>query len=757
MRILFTVTLFLSSALLFLIEPMIAKMILPRFGGSPSVWNTSLLFFQIALLAGYGYAHIATKWLGPRVQALTHILVLLLPLLVLPFAVPGGVESGSANPAPLVLFVLMITVGLPFLVVSAGAPLLQRWFAATDDPHAHDPYFLYSASNLGSMLALLAYPFVIEPRFRLSEQSRLWTYGFGGLVLLMAICAFALWSHRGRGEPIHEAPPTMPPEVEEGDAPADNDEIDLKRRVLWVALSFCPSSLLMGVTTYLTSNIAPIPLLWVVPLALYLLTFIVAFARKQVISSKLIGRILPILIVPLAFTMILESSQQSIIFYLILLHLIVFFATSLMCHTELAGSRPTPVRLTEFFFYVSLGGVLGGVFNALIAPTVFNSFFEYPLVLAAACAFRPKAAGWKIARLDWVYPFGVAIVAMATALLLKPMDLESHVKSGIMIGVPLVLAFFAVDRALRFAGSLLAVFLMCSIMQVGVAGHIIEAKRSFFGVHRVEQYENSNGRFRDLIHGNTLHGLENFGKLNHSPELAGVFDNFRDEPTPLTYYYPTGPIGQVFKHLGPSRRSIALVGLGIGSMAAYGRTGQQMTYYEIDPDVVTLARDSGLFDFVSSCKAQLRIKLGDARLELVKAPNASYDLIVLDAFSSDAIPMHLLTREALETYLAKLMPGGIIAYHISNRYLDLRPVLGNEAAALGLRAWMDEDDEVDNTKGKSASIWVIMARNDADFGDLLIHNAAWSEVDADRRAPVWTDDYSNLAGALKGRKATEGE
>lgn len=756
MRILFTITLFVSSVLLFLIEPMIAKMILPRFGGSPGVWNTSLLFFQAALLCGYGYAHLATKWLGPRVQALTHIIVLLLPLLVLPFALPAGIQAASANPAPLVLLILAIAVGAPFLVVSAGAPLLQRWFAATSDPHAKDPYFLYSASNLGSMIALLAYPLFIEPSFRLSEQARFWCYGYYGLVGLMAICAGMLWLNRGslaESASIHEAPAMMPPSADPDSA--TQEEITWKRRLLWIALAFCPSSLLLGVTTYLTSNIAPIPLLWVIPLAIYLLTFIIAFAKRQVIPTAMLSRILPLLVIPLAFTMALESSDPRIILYLVLLHLLVFFVASLLCHSRLAEDRPKAEHLTEFFFYVSLGGVLGGVFNALIAPTLFNSYFEYPLVLAAACYFRPRPEMSKAGRMDWMYPLGYAVVAVALILIVKAaMPEPTQLRSGIMIGIPLVLVFFSTDRPTSFAACLALFFGITSLTQVAVQGHIIAARRSFFGVHRVEEYHNSYGTFHQLAHGNTIHGRENLDEevhktLDKEAKAAVAL-------TPLTYYYPSGPIGQVFLSLGPSRRNVALVGLGVGSLAAYGTPDQNYTYYEIDPDVVELASDPKLFRFVTECRAHLKMDIGDARLELAKAPASSYDLIVLDAFSSDSIPVHLLTKDAVEMYLDKLQPGGVLAFHISNQYLDLKPVLGNVAASLNLKAWVEEDQDLDGgsgkidaDKGKTASVWVVMARKESDFGQLRKHDPGWGPLEADSQYPVWTDDYSNVVTLLR--------
>jgi SAM-dependent methyltransferase len=732
-RILFTVTLFLSSALLFLVQPMIAKMILPRFGGSPGVWNTSMLFFQAALLLGYGYAHLATKYLGPRVQAAIHMAVLLLPLLFMPFALPSGIETGSGNPAPLVLLILSISVGVPFLVNSAGAPLLQRWFAATDDPHAHDPYFLYSGSNLGSMLALLAYPLVVEPRLRLTEQARVWMYGYIGMAVLMAACAAATWLRRGSDPKLHESPATMPADYGEGEP--GSVEVDWKQRALWIALAFCPSSLMLGVTTYLTSNIAPVPLLWVIPLALYLLTFIMAFAKKQLISSRILGRVLPLLVVPLALIIVLEASDPRILIPLVIFHLLVFFVVSLMCHTELTQHRPKASHLTEFYFFVSVGGVLGGVFNALLAPALFNSFLEYPLVLAFACAFRPRPSELKPNRMDWIYPVSFAVAAAALVALGKAVTPEpGPIRTAITIGVPLILVFITADRPVRFAASLFALFVVLPLMQVAVAGKIVASKRSFFGVHRVEEYRNRFGLFRSLSHGNTEHGKENFG------ELAG---------TPLTYYYPSGPIGGIFRSIAPAKRDVALVGLGIGSLAAYGRPGQNFTYYEIDPDVVAIAKDPKLFTFLGTTKANLKVTVGDARIELAKASDASYGLIVLDAFSSDSIPIHLLTREAIAMYLRKLKPGGVLAFHISNRYLDLAPLLGNEAQSLGLVAWINEDMDVEAEKGKFASTWVAMARSASDFDGLRRVDPAWIPLQGNPALPVWTDDYSNIVSLLK--------
>jgi hypothetical protein len=726
-RILFTITLFVSSALLFLVQPMIAKMILPRFGGSPGVWNAAMLFFQGALLLGYGYAHVATKWLGPKVQAGFHILVLLLPLAVLPIGLPADIApSGSESPGPLVLYLLAVSVGLPFLVVSAGAPLLQRWFAATGDEHAKDPYFLYSASNLGSLLALLAYPAYFEARFTLGEQTRIWMFGYIVLVGLMGCCAVALWAAHRKPVEIHEAPVELPPE----DAGAET-EVDWKLRLRWIALAFCPSSILLGVTTFLTSNVTPMPLLWVVPLALYLVTFIVAFAKRRALSPALLSRITPIVLVPLGMMIILEASQPSLMIPLAIFHLFVFFIVALLCHSLLADARPGAQRLTEFYFFVSLGGVLGGLFNAIVAPSLFNGYYEYPIVLAAACLFR-LAKDRSIRRSDHLYVLGVIVISTVAVLFAKAIIPQpTQIRTAMAIGVPLVCVFLGSDRPYRFAASFLGVYATMMVLQIAMAGRIVEAKRSFFGLHRVERFSFNGEEYYNLIHGNTVHGRE----------------SLRRRGVPLTYYHHDGPIGRFLESVGLRFRREALVGLGVGSLAAYGKPGQQITFYEIDPDVVEIARDSGLFSFVRNSKAQVQFEIGDARLRLTRAPDFAYDLILLDAFSSDSIPVHLITKEALALYTRKLAPHGFIAFHISNRYLDLEPVLAEQAKAAGLLARVNEDIYT-SADGKFASTWVIMFRSKEDLGPLM-KDAAWSPLEEEEGFPLWTDDYSNILGALR--------
>jgi len=735
---LFTVTIFLSASLLFLVQPMVAKMILPSFGGAPAVWNAAMVFFQGALLAGYGYAHLSTKWLGIRTQQVFHVGLLVACLLLLPVAMrPGYNPAETGLPMSFALLALLgVLIGLPFFAVSAGAPLIQRWFAETGHPRAKDPYFLYAASNLGSMLALLAYPFVLEPRMRLAQQSELWLNGFRVLLALMALCALAsyVWrrSHPAEGgsDEAAGAPPSeRPSELEMG------PPIPWARRGKWVLLAAIPSSLMLGVTTYLTTNVTPMPLLWVVPLAIYLLTFVSAFSRVR-LPADFVGRFAALFLAPMAIVIVQESSDP--IELMAIIHLTVFTLAALYCHTRIADDRPPAGRLTEFYFWLALGGVVGGAFNGLLAPVAFNTLAEYPLAYVLLLAIRPGRPGQERPRLwDFLYPafvagatIGAVHLAEATHKALPNFEL------GIKMGLPCLLAFVAVDRPLRYALSLGAFFLVSGFLHTALSGKIPLTDRSFFGVHRVLDSDNFN--WRSLLHGNTIHGRQFL-----DPGRQGE---------PLTYYSRKGPIGQILEAMNDAGRvqSVAMVGLGVGSITAYARPGQRYVVYEIDPLVVSIARESGLFTFLRDARSTPEIVLGDARLSLAKAPSESYDVIVLDAFSSDAIPVHLLTREAIELYLHKLRPGGVLAFHVSNRYLDLTQPLAYAARDLGLagvRQYHVVADEDESQSGATDSHWLLLARNRSDipFGET---DARWQPLMARRPGHAWTDDFSDIVGAF---------
>lgn len=689
---------------------MVAKMILPRFGGSPAVWTTSMLFFQVLLLLGYLYAHASTKWLGPKRQAIVHIVLLAVAALLTKLVLPTSTNIDSNQGQ--VLLVLAIMVGAPFFVLSAGAPLIQRWFGQTADPAAKDPYFLYSASNLGSMIALIAYPFLIEPNFPLGRQGSLWTYAFIGLIALMAVCAFLLQKQK-----------PLETEVSAEDAkPITNQD-----RVRWLLLAAVPSSLLLGVTNYMSTNIAPMPLLWIVPLALYLLTFIVAFARKQLVKPGTWARILPIAVTPLALAMILEATEP--ISVLIGMHLIVFVVAALMCHTRLVETRPGSANLTEFYVWLSVGGAVGGLFNAIVAPTVFSSLAEYPIALVAACLLRPILQKQNY-KFDFIFAIGMFLFTVSIAMIAKQMGMPpSQARTGMIIGLPAILCFLMVDRPARYALMLGGLFLGSNLMQTNSAGVVAYTGRSFFGVHRVVFLDNN--RFHELVHGNTTHGMQ----------------DMQNPSEPKTYYTRNGPIGEIFESY-PGLPHVAMVGMGVGSCAAYGVEGQRMTYFEIDPIVDEIAKNPKYFTYLRDTKADLDVVLGDARLTLERQ-SGPYNLIVLDAFSSDSIPIHLLTSEAMAMYVSKLTPEGFISVHISNRYLDLEPILAKVAQSLNMTAYVREDAPTDEetSLGKRPSRWMILTRS-PDHISKIIDRSFWTESDAHASTPLWTDDYSNILSAF---------
>jgi hypothetical protein len=746
MYMLFAMTLFLGAALLFWIEPMFAKMVLPLLGGSPAVWNTCAVFFQAAVLAGYAYAHVAPARLGMRRHAALHLGLLLLPLLILPVAVPGSwYPPLGVNPIPWLLSVLFVAVGLPFFMVATTAPLLQTWFTRSGHPAARDPYFLYAASNLGGLVGLLSYPLLLEPNWSLTTHSRIWTLGYGTLVLLTLACAVVLWrSPRDEGEPGGEGcqvqnAPVVP--------------IGWGRKARWLALAFVPSSLMLSVTTYLTTDIAAIPLLWVVPLALYLLTFIAAFARRPPLPHRFVVRTMPMVVLLVA--LLLFSGVTGPTWLLLPLHFVGLGVVALACHGELARDRPAARQLTAFYLWLSLGGVLGGLFNALAAPLLFPGVAEYPMVLALAALLlpaqqeqssindssNPKIADcnepFLMARADLLFPLGLGLLTAVLIVGANALPLPPGAASvGAMFAVPAVICYSFRDRPLRFGLGLGALFL-AGLLDNSVHGRVEHRQRSFFGVHRITIDEA--GTHRLLFHGNTVHGCQNL-----DPARRGE---------PLTYYHRTGPIGVLFQELEQSHHplhEVAVVGLGAGSLAAYGRPGQHWTFYEIDPAVVDLSRDSGYFTFLRDSAASLDFVLGDARLRLAQGEERRYGLIVIDAFGSDATPVHLLTREALRVYLARLGEDGILAFHISNRYVNLRPVLAELAhdANLTCLAWEDTPVSASAEKeGKYPSSWVVMSRSSATLSTLQ-HRTPWSEL---RRAPgqtVWTDDFADLLRQL---------
>lgn len=766
MLALFVITLFLGSSLLFLVQPMFAKMVLPLLGGTPAVWNTCMVFFQAALLGGYLYAHLSTKWLGVRKQALLHIVVLLVPLIVLPLAVPEGWSPPSeGNPIWWLLLLLTVAIGLPFFVVSSSAPLLQKWFSATGHHSAHDPYFLYAASNLGSMLALLAYPVLVEPTLKLGEQSAWWSWGYGGLVVMTSLCVVALWmAKRGAKDELPGSAPVAPKETTIVDGP-----LTWSRRLKWIALAAVPSSLMLGVTTYITTDIAVVPLLWIIPLALYLLTFILVFARRKIFSHRWMARIFPIAVIILLLVLLSEATRPVTL--IVAGHLLAFFLAAMVCHGELARDRPPASHLTEFYLLMSVGGVLGGIFNALLAPALFISIAEYPIALVAACLLSPQyrlmfATSPEVSKkdvilriskrlADYIYPLLLGAAAIGLVLLANYIGgrriLSDPERLALIGGAPALLCFLFSERPIRF-GLSIGVVLFAGTLSTANHGQVFEAYRSFFAVHRVtrnyiwRELDQSWEGFNLLYHGTTLHGRQLIDFQTKKPTRSDMA---------LAYYHRKGPIGQVFEaYQGEGRfQNVGVVGLGGGGLLAYAQEGQRFTCFEIDPVVAKLANRKDIFTFLSDARgrgAEVEIILGDARLTLADIEDHSLDLLVLDAFSSDSIPVHLLTKEALKLYLTKLAEGGVIAFHISNRYLDLDPVMANLAAETGIQCFIQHDVAISHEEMimeyRLQSTWAIMARNTRDFAPLDIPKmgSPWIAAEPDPSKRVWTDDYSNI-------------
>jgi hypothetical protein len=727
---LYAATLFASALLLFVVQPMFAKMVLPRLGGAPAVWSVAMVFFQAALLVGYGYAHLLSRTLPPGRAALVHLIALAAAAATLPIGIAAGL---GAPPATGVAFWLVglfaASIGLPFVVLSGSAPLLQHWFAASGHRQAANPYVLYAASNLGSFTALLCYPFVIEPLLPLGAQARVWSLAFAALALLVATAGILVArSHMAAGRivTVADAPPS----------PAD--------RMRWTALAAVPSGLVVAVTSFITTDIAAAPLLWVIPLAMYLATFVAVFRERPWLDHAAVVRLAPTAVAPVAVTLlgIINPYWLAAIGF----NLLTFAVLALACHGELYRRRPAAAHLTEFYLWISLGGAVGGAFAGLIAPYLFNNVYEYPLLIAAALLALPGAfSGGAAGFLRAAGP----ILAAAAALAVARMAIGSQVPDYVdiickMVSVLLVgLIFLRRKQPAVVFGLVVLAFVLTGAWTPGL--NRIEISRSFFGVHQV--IDTADGAFRVLMHGTTIHGAQRL-RDDDGVALAG-------RPEPLTYYYRGGPLSESIELTRTAHgglENVAVVGLGAGSLACYRQDPEHWTFYEIDPTVVRIARDPHMFRFLSDCAPAVPVVLGDARLTLAAA-ETRYDLIVLDAFSSDTIPVHLLTTEAFAIYLAHLTPHGVLVIHGSNRHLDLVPVIAAAAKATNLVA-LHKDTQIGDlmaAKFKASSSVIALARDPADLRGLA-DGDGWRPLTPSAAVAPWTDDYSNVLGAMIRRK-----
>lgn len=961
--IIFTLTIFSSATLLFLIEPMIAKMVLPKFGGTPAVWVICTLFFQTALFLGYQYADAATGYLGLRRQVMAQVgllglAVVMLPLLRLSVA---WEPPGDQDPAVWCLVLLVGAIGIPFFVISTSAPLFQKWFSESGHSSAKDPYFLYAASNVGSMTTLLAYPFIVEPYLSIPAQNYVWMAGYVVLLALTCWCGYLVWNTKAARAEARKVPVEVVPPAEEkvdeaevngadedaeepaeesvaitAEAPAGkggkkkrkggwreavtrkppikpvmpaaereihpdpepappqpvtaNDAPSYWTQLHWAGLAFVPSSLMLGVTTYMTTDIASIPLLWIIPLTLYLLTFIIVFSRVPLTVHQAMVLSMPVFVLILVFVMVSEIKIKQIA-WLFMLHLATLFVVAMVCHGELARNRPSTRYLTRFYLCMSVGGILGGLFNGLVAPVIFNSIAEYALVIVVACLLLPSLEDvMKMSRLNraldiglgsalglaavysvykfyqlfqiypettteqWLAATGfphlweqVLVVVLVAGVLLAyaltaprqkrlnrwldvlmplslgiltaqlihgspfrnwdlswitdPLDVSpKQLATVLTYGLPVALCYGFAEQPIRFGLGVGAIFLAGAVNSTE-SSYVIHQDRSFFGVLKVEKrnpYEmfprlNDGTVYHRLLHGTTLHGMQradNYPLLllpltASNPFEAAAFrvygksENEEQRMDALTYYHRTGPVGQIYSIYCASgtKANSGFIGLGTGTMATYLEPQQHGDIYEIDKKVVDIASNPVYFSYLPERAGRYDIKLGDARLKLKDASDHSYNLIVVDAFSSDAIPVHLITKEAIQLYFEKLREDGVLAVHISNRHLSLGPVLGNIVRELGL-AGLDEYDNDEGPPGKNSSDWVLIARNRAVLqpvidrresarrtveanavlgmgsGSILMpvpfaRYALWDNLEDDRAQRIWTDDFSNIVQVLR--------
>src|SRR5216683_623835 len=702
--IVYTSAIFVSALLLFSVQPLFTKMVLPRLGGSPAVWSVAMVFFQSLLLGGYAYAHYLMQLRNRVIPVIVHLVLLAIALLTLPLSIASGWgEPPTSGYAFWLLGLFAVSIGLPFFALAANNPLLQAWFVRTGHPSGPDPFFLYASSNIGSFLALLSYPVLLEPMFTLRTQNLIWTSGYGLLILLIAICGVLLLR-----SPISAAAETL---AEDTDAPAPAWIL----RARWIFLAAVPSGLLIAVTAHISTDVAAAPLLWVLPLSLYLLTWVLVFQSRPLLPHRWMLMLQPLAITGVIVLLAVGGEQN------LLLTLggdqLCFFIIAMACHGELARTRPAAKYLTGFYVALSFGGMVGGLFAGLIAPYTFSWIAEYPILLALAALCRPPGGNERFSRWSgWYWPF---LAVLALALIAS----RWKIFATVVVALVLIRAYPSDDGR-------------------------VETVRSFFGVHKI--VVTPHGQYHVLMHGTTIHGAEKFQNDDGTP-ITG-------RPEPITYYHKDGGIGQAIAAVrerkgGPLR--VAVIGLGAGTLTCASEPGESWKFFEIDQSMVDTARDPKYFTYIRNCEPDLKPVIGDARLTFAREPDGIYDLIIVDAYSSDAIPIHLATQQAMAIYKSKLAPQGVVMMHVSNRHLELSSVVVGIAEANDLKSWVySEDSGRDNEYIFSTSV-VVSAREEADVGGLA-SSEQWELEEADEKQRVWTDDYSNVLGAVW-RRLREGE
>jgi SAM-dependent methyltransferase len=727
-RALFVFTILTGSFLLFLVQPMIARMALPRLGGAPAVWNSAMLVYQGLLLAGYAYAHLLSRE-APKRQAAVHLVVLAIAALWLPLSLATFAVPADGSPVFWVPWLLLASIGPLFFAVAAQAPLMQRWFGLAGNQG--EPYALYAASNLGSFGGLLAYPLLVEPTLAIQTQTWLWTGLYALLFVLVLICARTIWSGN---------------RSDTAENKGARETIGWRRRFYWIALAAVPSGLMLSTTSHLTTDLMAMPLIWVIPLGIYLLSFTVAFSDNRIFAD-ICTRIAPTVLLICAATIFMIWGKAA---YLgLLVSIVALFIIAVALHAEMYRTRPDASQLTEFYLLMSVGGVIGGLFCAIVAPLLFNWTWEHPILLIAAALLLPQARLFSLGeeqifgKRNWILVTLIfAVIALGIALYIgTEMPVESsRFKTALILAI-LIIGLVVSGRRTAFC-IVIAAAMLANGAWTNLALSANGARmRSYFGTYTINNDDVA--RVRWLSHGTTMHGMQ-----------------FRDQPTLPTSYYGTnsgvGIAARRAEELFGADANIGIVGLGTGTLACYKKPAQNWDFFEIDPLMVEIARERKIFSFIEKCAPNAKMHVGDARLTLAAAQKAKFDLLVIDAFSSDAIPIHLLTKEAFAVYRRALKPDGLLLVHISNRYFDLNPVIAAEAQAgkwsAALR--LDSPPEALLNKGMRASQWIAMSADPARLSQLTgkVHEKRapyyypdyWMQLKPPRPDDRWTDDYATV-------------
>jgi SAM-dependent methyltransferase len=731
-RWLFVITIFTGSFLLFLVQPMIARMALPKLGGAPAVWNSAMLVYQALLLAGYGYAH----WLSGRSQkqqVILHIAVFLLAAFWLPIGLATFTIPAAGSPIFWVPALLAVSIGPLFFAVSAQAPLMQRWFGLAGNQG--EPYALYAASNVGSFAGLLAYPVLVEPLLPLKGQTALWSGLYIALVILIGGCARTLWTTASGKQHMRSAasPPSQP--------------LKWRRRGRWIALAAVPSGLMLSTTSHLTTDIMAMPLIWVIPLGLYLLSFSIAFAEKRTLAYH-IEKVAPVLLlIAAAFSLMIWGKA---VVYGLITSAAMLFVVAVALHSEMYRTRPSADRLTEFYLLMSLGGMLGGLFCAIVAPLLFDWPWEHPLLILLAALLIPQARLFDLHNDNWVkakVTITISVLLLGFVLVMGVTgnitpDREFTLNKLVPTAAGIVLALFLVGNRIAYALAVTAL-IFANGGWYNITLSLSETRwRSYFGTYTINSA--ADGSIRWLSHGTTLHGMQ-----------------YRDYPTtPVSYYSRYSGVGLAFakaQQLYGNGAVMGVVGLGTGTLACYAKPDQTWHFHEIDPLMVSIARDKGLFTYLKNCTPKAHIHIGDARLTVAELPPRTYSMLAIDAFSSDSVPMHLLTKEAFAVYRRALRPDGLLLIHISNRNIDLQTVVAAEAKKGGWYAAIRHDNppQIYIDRGQRASYWAAFSADPNKLAELtgavadtentgVYRPHRWTKLTDPGNAKRWTDDFASV-------------